>query len=122
MIVFDPITTVLDEEGKKRLGELVRQLRQNLTQKEFAEKLGISQSGLSMWEAGKVTPDLESLEKLAEVWGKTPEELVAFLYGRKLINGSLHKAVEAMSINELVELQLVISRQVANKVNKIGKK
>jgi transcriptional regulator with XRE-family HTH domain len=118
MITFNPISTVLDKEGKKRLGEIVRQLRENLTQREFANSLGIGQSTLSMWESGKVTPDLENLEKLAEVWGKTPEEFVAYLYGRKILNGSVFDAIESMSINELAELQILISRQMAQKLNK----
>ncbi len=122
MIVFEPISTVLDEDGKKRLGEIVRKLRKNLTQKEFASSLGIGQSTLSMWESGKVTPDLENLEKLADVWGKTPEEFVAYLYGRKLLSGSLFDAIDSMSANELAELQLLISRQMVAKINKVGEK
>jgi transcriptional regulator with XRE-family HTH domain len=124
MITFHPISTVLDEEGKKRLGDIVRQLRKNLTQREFANSLGIGQSTLSMWESGKVTPDLENLEKLAEVWGKTPEEFVAYLYGRKILNGSVFDAIDAMSVNELAELQILISRQMATKLklNKVAEK
>ena len=111
---------MLDKEGKKRLGEIVRQLRKNLTQKEFANLLGIGQSTLSMWESGKVTPDLENIEKLAEVWGKKPEEFVAYLYGRKLLNGTVFDAIDAMSVNELAELQILISRQMARKINKVS--
>ena len=113
---------MLDEEGKKRLGEIVRQLRKELTQKEFANLLGIGQSTLSMWESGKVTPDLENLEKLASVWGKTPEEFVAYLYGRKLLNGSLLDAIDNMSINELAELQLLISNHLSSKINRVAEK
>ncbi len=116
MIVFNPISTVLDVEGKKRLGDVVRQLRQDKTQKEFAKMLDVSQSTLSMWESGKVTPDLENLEKLAEVWGKTPEEFVAYLYGRKILNGTLINAIDKMSFKELLELQMLISKQMAAKV------
>ena len=116
MLLTLPICTVLNEEGKKRLGDIVRELRGKLTQKEFATRLEIGQSTLSMWESGKVTPDLENLEKLAEVWGKTPEEFVAYLYGRQLLNGSVFDAVEAMSVNELAELQLMISKQMSSKI------
>ena len=93
-----------------------------MTQKEFANFLGIGQSTLSMWESGKVTPDLENLEKLAEVWGKTPEEFVAYLYGRKLLNGTVCDAIDSMSINELAELQLLISKQMTKKINKVAEK
>lgn len=107
---------MLDDEGKKRLGEVVRQLRRNQTQKEFANMLGIGQSTLSMWETGKVTPDLENLEKLADVWGKKPEEFVAYLYGRKLLSDSLPDAIGKMSVHELAELQILISNQMADRL------
>lgn len=115
MFVFEPISTVLDAEGKRRLGEIVRLLRRDKTQKEFAKMLEVSQSTLSMWESGKVTPDLENLEKLAEVWGKTPEEFVAYLYGRQILNGTLINAIDRMSFKELLELQILISKQMAEK-------
>lgn len=116
MIVFNPISTVLDAEGKKRLGDVVRLLRQEKTQKEFAKLLNVGQSTLSMWESGKVTPDLENLEKLAEVWGKTPEEFVAYLYGRKILNGTLVNEIDKMTFKELLELQMLISKQMSAKV------
>jgi transcriptional regulator with XRE-family HTH domain len=116
MIIFTPISTVLDAEGKKRLGDVVRLLRQEKTQKEFAKLLNVGQSTLSMWESGKVTPDLENLEKLAEVWGKTPEEFVAYLYGRKILNGTLVNEIDKMSFKELLELQMLISKQMSAKV------
>ena len=116
MIVFNPISTVLDAEGKKRLGDVVRLLRQEKTQKEFAKLLNVGQSTLSMWESGKVTPDLENLEKLAEVWGKTPEEFVAYLYGRKILNGTLVNEIDKMSFKELLELQMLISKQMSAKI------
>ena len=122
MITFEPISTVLDNKGKRRLGDIVRQLRKDLTQKEFADALGIGQSTLSMWESGKVTPDLENLEKLANVWGKTPEEFVAYLYGRKLLNESLFDAIEKMSVNELAELQLIVSRRMTTQISKVVEK
>lgn len=117
MFLIRPISTVLNEEGKRRLGEVVRQLRGKQTQKEFARMLEVGQSTLSMWESGKVTPDLENLEKLASVWRKTPEEFVAYLYGRQILNGTLTNAIDAMSLKELLSLQILISHQLALKAN-----
>lgn len=113
---------MLDEEGKRRLGQVVRELRQNLTQREFADQLEIGQSTLSMWESGKVTPDLENLEKLAKVWGKTPEEFVAYLYERQIIKGTLCNAIDNMSLSEIAELQVLLSNRLANKIGNYKKK
>lgn len=38
----------------------------NLSQKEFAEKIGASQSAINYWENGKRQPRLEQLQKIAD--------------------------------------------------------
>jgi transcriptional regulator with XRE-family HTH domain len=50
-----------------------------LTQKQLAEKLGVSDSTLSYWERGDFEPDSVSLLKLANYFGVT----VDYLLGRK---------------------------------------
>ena len=39
------------------------------TQMELAEKIGYSDKAISRWETGEVNPDIETLEKLAELYG-----------------------------------------------------
>lgn len=48
--------------------DVIRELRigQNLTQKQFADKLGLSQNAISMYEQGKREPDMKMLNKMAE--------------------------------------------------------
>ena len=41
-------------------------MRENLSQSELAEKLGISPSTISMYEVGKREPDFETEEKIAD--------------------------------------------------------
>ena len=47
-----------------------------MTQKELAEKIGNVQRNISNWESGNTQPDLETVVKLAEVFGVTTDELL----------------------------------------------
>ena len=39
------------------------------TQLELAEKIGYSDKAISRWETGEVTPDVETLDRLAKIYG-----------------------------------------------------
>lgn len=47
-----------------------------LKQSEVAAKIGVTQKDISRWETGAVTPSVESLKKLAAVYGVTVDELI----------------------------------------------
>ena len=48
--------------------DVIKELRtaQNLTQRQFAQKLGVSQNAISMYENGKREPDMKMLSMMAE--------------------------------------------------------
>lgn len=48
----------------------------NMTQMELAEKVGFSNKTVSHWERGEVMPDLETVERLAEIYGVTVNDIV----------------------------------------------
>lgn len=66
-------------KGKDTLMENIREcIRENLillrkenkfTQLELAEKIGYSDKAISRWEIGEVTPDVETLDRLADIYG-----------------------------------------------------
>ena len=57
----------IDMSDMKALGRRIRQLRGfDLTQEEFAKKLGISQSQLSKYERGIVAPPADVLVQIKE--------------------------------------------------------
>jgi len=60
------------------LSERVKALRkdQGMTQKELAHKLFKSESTVRMWELGKSEPDLETVNKLAVLFGVTSDYLL----------------------------------------------
>lgn len=84
-----------------QFGHFVAQLRkeQNLTQKELAERLHVTDKAVSKWETGKGFPDLKLLEPLAQVLNVS---LVELLQGERTPSPTLTKeeagqaAVQAM--------------------------
>lgn len=61
-----------------QFGSFVAQLRkeQNMTQKELADKLNVTDKAVSKWETGKGFPDVKLLEPLAQVLGVSLVELM----------------------------------------------
>lgn len=61
------------------IGDRIRHYRRrlNLTQKELAQKVGVSTGTIGMYETNKREPDLQMLRRLAEVLEVTVGELVA---------------------------------------------
>ena len=62
----------------QRIGSFIAALRkeQNLTQEQFAEKLGVSNRSVSRWENGNTLPDLSLMEKICRITGVTLPELL----------------------------------------------
>lgn len=51
--------------------EIIRERNaQNLTQKQFANKVGIKQSNISRLESGNYNPSMDFLQKIAQALGK----------------------------------------------------
>lgn len=47
-----------------------------LSQKEVAQKIGVDQSAVSLWECGKTQPRASLLLKIASLYGVTVDELL----------------------------------------------
>lgn len=47
-----------------------------MTQKQLAEKIGNVQRNISNWESGNSQPDLDTIVRLAELFGVTTDELL----------------------------------------------
>ena len=50
--------------------------KNNLSQEELAEKIGVSRQAVSKWERAEASPDTDNLVLLAEVYGVTLDELL----------------------------------------------
>ncbi len=63
---------------KKTLGMMIASLRKEngMTQLELAEKMGVTDKAVSKWERDLSCPDVNSLPKLAEIFGISVDELM----------------------------------------------
>lgn len=61
-----------------KFGNLICSLREkrNLTQKDFAKMLDVSDKAVSKWENGQAIPRMDTFERIAEILGTTVEELI----------------------------------------------
>lgn len=68
---------------QKKIGDFISQRRKNLnlTQKELAEQLHVSDKAISKWETGKGMPEMDSLMEICKVLDVSFNELLA---GEKL--------------------------------------
>ena len=59
------------------IGEKIAEMRKqnNMTQKDLAEKLNVSDKVISKWETGKCLPDVEMMMKLSRALGVSISEL-----------------------------------------------
>ncbi len=66
-------------------GEVIRALREknNMTQEELAEKIGVTGKAVSKWERGRGLPDITLIEPIAGALGLSVGELFA---GEQIIN------------------------------------
>jgi HTH-type transcriptional regulator, competence development regulator len=81
------------------LGSTIRKLREkeNLTQKDFAKKIGISNVVLSRYEKDERKPDYDMLNKIADYF----EVSIDYLLGREVKGKSKEDTLE--EVNKLVK-------------------
>ena len=63
---------------KQSMGMMIAEKRKELgmTQLELAEKMGVTDKAVSKWERDLSCPDVNSLPKLAEIFGMSVDELL----------------------------------------------
>lgn len=61
-----------------KVGELIKQLRKkdNLSQKQFAEKYGVTYQAVSKWETGKNLPDIAILNQMCKDYNLNLDEIL----------------------------------------------
>ena len=63
---------------QEKIGKLIKEIRQknNLTQKQFADKYGITYQAVSKWENGKNMPDVSLLKQISKDFKVNREDLL----------------------------------------------
>lgn len=114
----------MTSRSKKLLGDNVRRLRKanSWTMRQLAERMGISESTVSQWEAYKSWIDHETMDKLADVF-QVPHSVLLAGDGSpyKPVNSrrpTLREALEV--INESEALLTIRARSSKSKQDKIS--
>lgn len=94
-----------------KFGNLLCSLRekQNLTQRDLAKILDVSDKAVSKWENGQAIPRMDTLEKIAETFETTVEDLIIASKDnikRILITNSFGTTLHFQIDNEMVSLRL----------------
>ncbi|MCZ0753959.1 helix-turn-helix domain-containing protein [Anoxybacillus sp. J5B_2022] len=84
-----------------KLADHLKYLRkqQNWTQEDVAQKLNMSRSQISKWETGETLPDLQSLEKLSDLYGVSIDSLI----GRRPSKQQLLREVNRLYATDKVD-------------------
>lgn len=100
-----------NKQRNLQVGLMIKHYREknNLTQKELAEKIDKSESTVRMWELGKSEPDLETLILLANIFDIEINELFA------LDNAILPQGNFVSSDKKAITIRLKELRKQANK-------
>ena len=108
--------SVMDYLAKQRLAELIKDLRGELTQREFAKRLGVTYGAIQSWENAEVTPSSTNLVKISDYTGLSLQELMSSLTGSKIGTGKpeanplyVVTQLKTMSVTDLTHLYRAVS-------------
>ncbi len=88
-----------------KIGSFIAELRKehNMTQRDLAEKLGITDRAISKWENGRGLPDVSLMKPLCEILGINVTEL---------LNGERTKEEETLSKTEETVYEVLCDREM----------
>lgn len=94
----------------KDCGKFITELRKenNLTQKDLAKKINVSDKAISRWETGKGYPDVTSLLALSEFFGVSVNELLA---GKRIEKEKLIEITEKNVINAIETKERTVKKK-----------
>lgn len=131
--VFEITNGIYPSEPKNvaeylNMGEKIHQLRKQagLTQKELAEKVGVSDTAIMRYEKNQRIPRKETLNKLAAVLNTTPSDLMGFMdEWERLYNSDGRLALESELLSKIADLYGADAAKLLelfNELNELGKK
>ena len=87
---------------KKTLGSFIAVLRksQGMTQKELAERLGVSDKTISHWERDESSPDISLIPVIAEIFDVTCDELLRGEKSESTNKNSTECNIKKISLNK----------------------
>jgi len=64
--------------NQEKIGQFIKKIREEnkLTQKELADKLGVTYQAVSKWENGKNVPDISILKEMSKMFNIDIDEIL----------------------------------------------
>lgn len=116
-----------DALAKERLAQLIKQLRGNKTQREFAKQLGTSYTAIQDWEKAIRLPGEKNLKRIAELLGWSQGKLVRYLFRTSnqaeiSLNETLDDILAQSQDLSYAEIEILIShlRERLNALQKVN--
>ena len=94
--------------NQERIGNLIKEIRKdnNLTQKELADKLGVTFQAVSKWENGKNIPDIAILKQISEMFNINIDNI---LNGEKILKEKQRIKKRNLIIGLIIAIIVVIA-------------
>lgn len=101
----------------KKIGNLIYELRtkNNLTQKELADKLLITSQAISKWENGRGIPDIEMIQKLSGIFKVDISEILSGSINLTKTNKKTKELIVLITV--IITIVLIISSLAFIKLN-----
>ncbi len=97
--------------NQEKIGKFIADLRkkQNLTQEQLAEKLGVTDKSVSRWENGKCLPDVSLYKDLCNILGITLNE---FFSGEKIKDENFKEQADNNLFNALENSSFTLKEKI----------
>ena len=101
---------------QQKIGKFIHDLRKekDLTQKQLADLVGVSDKTISKWETGRGIPDTAIMNELCKVLGISINELLS---GERLSKDSYNGKAEENMVNLLKDSEIQKDKQTWSKIN-----
>lgn len=90
--------------NKLKVGSFIAEQRKlrSLTQKQFADMVGVTDKAVSRWETGKSYPDTETLEKISEIFEVSISDILSgeISVPEKKVEAADKNLIDAMELNK----------------------
>ena len=96
----------------EEIGKIIKDIRQkhNMSQKDFADKFGVTYQAVSKWETGKNIPDIAILKEISEEYEISLDDVLL----NKKVNNHNKKIISIITISLLTILILLMSLVIKN--------
>ena len=97
--------------NQEKIGKFIADLRkkQNLTQEQLAEKLGVTDKSVSRWENGKCLPDVSLYKDLCNILGITLNE---FFSGEKIKDENFKEQADNNLFNAIENSSFTLKEKI----------